>query len=49
VSVANGGDTHDMLKTGLPQVFDSSALYLVVQADGTSSGVAEVLCEIANG
>lgn len=49
VRIANDGDVHDMLKTGMPQVFADSALYLVVQTDGTSSGIPEVVCEIVNG
>ncbi len=49
VRVANDGDIHDVLKTGMPQIFDNSALYLVVQADSTASGVPEVVCEIVNG
>ena len=47
--VVNDGGVHDMLSTGLPQIFADSALYLVVQADSTSSGVPEVMCEIVNG
>jgi len=49
VRIANDGDVHDLLKTGMPQIFDNSALTLVVQTDGTASGVPEVVCEIVNG
>lgn len=49
VRIANDGDTHDMLKTGLPQMFDTSALTLVVAADGTSTGLPEVVLEIVSG
>jgi len=49
VHVANSGDVHDMLRTGMPQVFQDSALYLVVQTDATASGVIEVVCEIVSG
>lgn len=49
VSIANGGDIHDMLKTGLVQVFDTSALYMVVKADSTASGVPELVAEIVYG
>lgn len=48
VIVANSGDIHDMLKTGLPVVYQDSALYLVVQADGTASGLPELVLEIAS-
>ena len=46
---ANDGDIHDMLKTGLPVVYNDSALIIQVQADGTASGIPEVAFEIANG
>ena len=46
---ANDGDIHDMLKTGLPIIYNDSALIIQVQADGTASGIPEVAFEIANG
>jgi len=49
VRVANDGDTHDMLKTGLPVVFDTSALYCMVSGDSTSAGLPEVVMEIVSG
>lgn len=49
VTSNNAGDTHDMLKTGLPQVFEDSALRFVVNADATSSGIPELQVEIVNG
>jgi hypothetical protein len=42
------GDLHDLLKIGLPQVYADSALYLVVIADSTSTGIPELFLEIAN-
>lgn len=48
VPLANGGDIHDLLKTGLPEVFADSALYPVVIADSTSTGLPEMQIEIAN-
>jgi hypothetical protein len=45
---ANYGDIHDMLKTGLPVVYNDSALIMMVQADSTASGVPEVAFEIVN-
>jgi hypothetical protein len=47
--LANDGDTHDFLKTGMPQIFVDSALFLQVVADGTSTGIPEVQIEIVNG
>ena len=49
INLANGGDTHDMLKTGMPVIFENSALYMVIQADATASGVPEVVMEVVNG
>ncbi len=46
--LANDGDSHDMLRTGLPEVFDTSALRLVVYGDGTATGIPELLIEIAS-
>ena len=47
--LANDGDTHDFLKTGMPQIFADSALFLQVIADSTSTGIPEVQLEIVNG
>lgn len=46
---ANDGDVHDFTKTGMPQVFADSALFLAVAADGTSTGIPEIELVIANG
>lgn len=48
VRITNDGDVHDMLKTGLPQIFADSALFLQVIADGTSTGIPEVQLEVVN-
>jgi len=49
VRIANDGDTHDMLKTGLPQIFEDSAIYPVIYTDATASGIPEIVLEIVNG
>ncbi len=49
VRIANDGDNHDYLRTGLPQVFADSALYVMVAPDSTATGVPELAIEIANG
>lgn len=49
VRIAGDGDVHDFLKTGLQQVFADSALYALVAADSTSSGVPDLQLEVANG
>lgn len=48
VRLANDGDIHDMLKTGLPVVYLDSALFLQVCADSTASGLPELILEIAS-
>lgn len=48
VPIANGGDIHDMLKTGMPIVYSTSAFFLQVFADSTASGTPEINFEIAS-
>ena len=48
VPIANGGDIHDMLKTGLPRVYPTSALFVQVCSDTTSTGLPEINMEIAS-
>lgn len=45
----NSGDVHDLLRTGMPQVYDTSAFYVLITADSTSSGVPELMIEVASG
>lgn len=49
VRVANDGDIHDMLKTGMPEIFADTALYPVITSDGTASGIPEIVIEVVNG
>lgn len=49
VRMANDGDVHDMLRTGLPQIYADSALYMMISSDGTSSGAPELEIEVASG
>jgi len=49
VRSVNDGDVHGLDKTGMPQVFEDSALQVMLAADSTSSGIPELLIEIANG
>ncbi len=48
VKNANDGDVHDLFKTGMPQLYATSALVLAVCADSTSTGVPELELVIAN-
>lgn len=49
VNLANGGDKHDMLRTGMPEVWADSALRVVVNADSTATGFPDLEFEIVNG
>lgn len=49
VQIANGGDVHELLRTGLPLVFADSALYVQIAPDSTATGVPELMVEVANG
>jgi hypothetical protein len=49
VPIANASDIHDLLKTGMPVIYNTSALYPVFQADSTSTGFPELVFEIASG
>jgi hypothetical protein len=49
VRIANDGDVHDYLKTGMPEIYADSALIILVNADSTSTGVPELSIEIASG
>lgn len=48
VPLANFADVHDFTRTGMPQVFDSSALLVMVNTDSTSLGITEMSLEIAS-
>ena len=48
VRVANDGDIHDMLKTGMPLIYNTAALTVWVQTDSTASSTPELFFEIAN-
>ena len=49
VGVANAGGIDDIFKTGMPIVYTTSAIIAVPQADSTSTGLPDILIEIANG
>lgn len=48
IGVANESKILDFLATGAPQVWETSALFFVVQADSTSSGLPYIRVEVAN-
>lgn len=48
VPVVNFQDVHDMFKTGFPQIFQDSALRVLVQADSTATGLPRLNIQIAN-
>ena len=49
VPLAGFGDVYDLLRTGMVQVFADSALYPLIAADSTSTGIPYLNIEIANG
>lgn len=49
VPVANGGDVHDLMRTGLPQIFDTSALFCILSADSTAVGLPDASLEVSVG
>lgn len=48
VSIANGGGIDGLDRTGLPQVYETSALVVTAIPDSTSTGVIDMNIEIAN-
>jgi hypothetical protein len=48
VKAASDGDVHNMFKTGAPQVYADSALFVQAQADSTASGLPDVDMEICD-
>ncbi len=48
VKIANDGDVHGIDRVGMPIVYADSALYPVIWADSTSSGIPDLTFEIAN-
>lgn len=48
VRVANDADAHGLDKTGMVELFENSALKLVVTADSTATGLPEVIMQVFN-
>lgn len=49
VRIANDSVVQDLLMTGMPQIFDDSALRVVVTADSTATQLPELMVDIVNG
>lgn len=49
IIAANSGGFDEALKVGLPQIYDTSALFAMICADSTSSGVPECAFDVVNG
>lgn len=49
VIAANYGDVHDMIRTGMNEVYADSAFYVMIAADSTSSGLPECSFQVVNG
>jgi hypothetical protein len=48
VKLAGDGDTFGLDRTGLPEIFADSALWVTCTPDSTSTGVPDLLLEVAN-
>jgi hypothetical protein len=49
VRTANDGDVHDLLKTGMPRIYEDSALYTLLYADSTAVGLPLITMQVAMG
>lgn len=49
VGIANGAGIDGLDRTGMPVIYETSALVLTTVADSTSSGLPDCLLEVANG
>jgi hypothetical protein len=49
IKIANDGDVHDFLKTGLKQIYADSALRVIVQPDSTATALPQLYIEILDG
>jgi hypothetical protein len=49
VLTINYGDTHDFLKTGMPEVWADSAVMVLVSPDLTATGLFELQAQVVNG
>lgn len=47
--LANDGDVHDFLKTGLKRIYQDSALRVVAQPDSTATALMQLYAEICDG
>ena len=48
VTIANGGDCHGLDRVGMPQIWNTSCLALMVNADSTSTGNPDIILEITS-
>lgn len=48
VKIANDGDIHDLWKTGAPEIYADSALFMLVAPDSTATGLPDLVAEIAS-
>ena len=48
INIAPGGDTFGIDKTGMPQIFPTSALVATVVPEGTTTGTIDLAIEVAN-
>jgi hypothetical protein len=49
VQVANAADVHGLDRVGMPEIYTDSCLQLIVNVDGTTSGIPDLLLDVING
>lgn len=49
VFAANFGDVHDILRTGMPRIYNDTSLYVMIAPDSTSTGIPDLNFELATG
>lgn len=49
VRTINDGDVHDFIRTGMPRIYDSSALWIALAADSTAIGLPMITMQVAKG
>lgn len=48
INFVGDGSIHDLLRLGMPQIYDTSALYMLIAPDSTALGVPSIGIEVAN-
>lgn len=49
IPIANFGVVHDLIRSGMPRIYDTTALFVMVCADSTGGGIPELSFQVSNG